>query len=299
MIELYVCSDVHDDLEALRAFANFAQQQEAHKILVLGDLSLRPYTREALADYVKTGDKQRFIAAKRKHNDALLREMKAVLDSIGIPYNVIPGNYDPDFEHIFGEADINRKSTVFGAARVFGYGGAPQIPFHLGILDELGELTPFDHKELYVRLCAERPDIALIHTPPYRLCDDNYAGDNIGTPASFKYITEQGPKLILSGHVHEAGPNGNNPNKVKGVAGIKNPKTGKTTIVINPGNLGRFELVHHLTLEPQRKFDYGTFANVDVDIDGSPRGVTYYSIQPEDKKERSVGKVRELDEADF
>ena len=121
-----------------------------------------------------------------------------------------------------------------------GYGGADAFPPYIYILDQLGEIVHFDHQELYVQLTREKPDVVITHNPPKKLCDDMFNRDNVGTPAITQYIVDHGPKLVLSGHIHEAGPNGNNPHNVKGISGYKNPHTGKTTIVVNPGNVGRY-----------------------------------------------------------
>ena len=38
----FVCSDIHDDIDALNAFVDFSQTNEADHMLLLGDFSLRP-----------------------------------------------------------------------------------------------------------------------------------------------------------------------------------------------------------------------------------------------------------------
>lgn len=299
MKTIYACSDIHDDTQALEAFAKYATAQGADHIACLGDLALRPYSAEALKQLALTKNLSTFLAARETQTNQNLLEMKTILDSSGIDYSVIPGNYDKKLDTIFGSRDLHGKTRQLGSAKVFGYGGADAYPDHIALLVQIGqhtdreEIVNFSHEELYGRLSVEQPAIGLIHNPPHQLCDDLFNGQHVGTKATTQHILEYGPKLIMSGHIHEAGPNGNNPNGVRGIAGYQNPKTGKTTVVINPGNLGRFELINPTTLEPIRAFDYGTFVRVDVEEDGTPKKLVQYSLQT---KDRGVGQIRTLDE---
>ena len=293
----FVCSDIHDDTEALKAFADYAQAQQANRLILLGDLSLRPYKPSDFEKLVQDPNRQaiyEFIQAKRAHNDAVLLEMKRTLDGSGIQYHVIPGNYDPALERLFGEHDLHSKTTILGEAKTLGYGGADASPAHIELLAQMNEVVSFDHRELLYRLLTERPTIGLIHNPPKDYCDDLFDGKHVGTPATKAYIFEHQPKLIISGHIHEAGPNGNNPNGVRGIQTIRH-NGGKTTTVLNPGNLGRFELIlNPETLEPFRAFDYGTFIQVKVEADGTPKQVVQYTLQP--LSTRGIGQVRTLEE---
>src|SRR3989344_6621392 len=95
--KLFIASDIHDDVEALATFADFAQAQQADRILLLGDLSLRPYTAQDLQTLLAQQRQQgipqlsiqAFIDAKNRHNNATLNEMKGIMDKSGIPYHVI------------------------------------------------------------------------------------------------------------------------------------------------------------------------------------------------------------------
>lgn len=306
--KILVASDIHDDIEALKKFVDFAQAEQADRVLLLGDLSLRPYTAAHLQELIKSQTPQgipreavqTFITAKNQHNAVTLNAMKEILERSGIPYDVIPGNYDSPLASVFGEKDLHLKTTRFGEAAVAGYGGADAFPEHIQLLVQLGEIIPFDHQELHTFLKREQPSIGLIHNPPHRLCDNMYDGNNVGTPATTQYIVEHNPKLILSGHIHEAGPNGNNPQGVRGIAGCE--LNGKKTLVVNPGNLGRFELVKMPTLETMMSFDHGTFSEVHIEADGAPTKVVHHSLQPEQQyrqrglKDRHLGPVRKLAE---
>ena len=160
-----------------------------------------------------------------------------------------------------------------------------------------GEIVKFDHRELYERLVAERPDIAVIHNPPRGLCDDMFDGTNIGTSSTTEYIEKNYPKLVLSGHIHEAGPLGNNPAGVKGIRTVEND-SGKKTTIINPGNLGRFELISIPSLETQMPFPFGTFVEVLTEEDGTPKKINQYSLAGIKGKE-CIGKVSKIGEFDL
>jgi len=148
----------------------------------------------------------------------------------------------------------------------------------------------FDHQEYYDLLGQVMPDVVLSHIPPKFLCDNMFNGQNVGSPALTKHIQDSSPKLVMCGHIHEAGPLGGNPHEVKGMA----MKDG--TVVVNPGNLGRFELVNFPSLETARSFDYGTFSRVELEEDGSPLKVEHYTLS---SPENTFGEVIELAEYDL
>ncbi|MBS3074639.1 metallophosphoesterase family protein [Candidatus Pacearchaeota archaeon] len=297
MKHIYAISDTHDDLEAVARAVDFmkAEGLKNSRIIHVGDLSLRPYTLLAWQQLLKSGDVEEFRKAKRTHNEGILREYKRILDASGMPYTTIPGNYDGPLGEVFGDKDIHNKALNLEGITVAGYGGGGNLDDdwigqgNLVPLYRMGEIQLFDPKELRTLLEKENPQIAVIHNPPYGLCDDMHNGKHVGTPTSRRYLQEDNNlRLVLSGHIHEAGPNGNNLNGVGGVNGIEK-KNGEACIVINPGNLGRFELIDPETLETARQFDYGTFVRVDVEDDGAPEKLLQYTVQEE---WRRIGQVR-------
>jgi Icc-related predicted phosphoesterase len=301
---LYVMSDTHDDLEAVARAVDFAKSEgkEGSRIVHVGDLALRPYTKESLDKLVKDRDFENFILEKREHNEGVLSEYKDILNSSGMPFTVIPGNYDGNLNEIFGDADIHNKIDDWNGVRVIGYGAGGNLdeewigPGHMQLLVKLGEIEMFNGKELDNLLKKNKPSIAVIHNPPYGFCDDMFNGEHVGTPTTTRYMQENdGLKLVLSGHIHEAGPNANNPNGVNGISGIQR-ESGERTIVVNPGNLGRFGILNPQTLDSVREFDYGTFVRVDIEEDGEPVRVKQYSVQEDNN---TIGKVREIGDFDL
>lgn len=293
--KIFVASDIHDDIEAMHAYLDYSASQNADLALFLGDFSLRPYSPEDLAKFLQDNDSKAFIKAKRKHNSQTLTQMKGIADASGLNYNVIPGNYDPKLKKIFEDKELHKASTQFADAKISGYGGADAFPQHIDLLVQLGEIVPFDHKQLYNFLIRQKPSIVMTHNPPNQLCDDMFNGQNVGTPAVTQYILRHSPKLVLGGHIHEAGPHGKNPKGVRGLAVYENPN-GKRTVVVNPGNLGRFELLTFPELQTRMRFDYGTFSSVDIEDDGTPLRLTHYCL---DAPNRRIGDVRLLEEITF
>lgn len=291
----FICADMHDDLEALAVFSDYVAAQGADGIIVLGDLALRPYTKKALDDYLLTNDKREFIAAKKQHAQAILEEAKIILEGIEKPYFVIPGNYDSndDFETVFGEKNLHEKTAELGKAKIAGYGGADAGPQHLNLLIQWSHIVNYVDREFQKFLEVQQPDIIISHIPPRELCDDMFNGKNAGEIRLTRYIYKYNPKLVLCGHIHEAGPDGGKPNKVKGIAGFKSPNNGKKTYVVNPGNLGRFEAVHPRTLETMMQMvNYGTFAKITIENDGTLKKLVQYTLKT--ATGRKAGEVQEL-----
>jgi Icc-related predicted phosphoesterase len=299
---LYVISDTHDDLEAVARAVDFAKSEgrQGSRIVHVGDLSLRPYTLETLQKAQRQEiNAQGFLQETRQHTDSVLNAYKEILENSGMPFTVIPGNYDGNLTPVFGNNNIHNKADDWNGIKIIGYGGAGDKdgewigPPHMNPMIQLEQIQLFKASELEKLLKEEKPTIAVVHNPPSGYCDDMFNGQNVGNTIVRSYFEENpGLKLILSGHIHEAGPNANNPNNVQGIKGFSR-KEGELTLVVNPGNLGRFEILNPQRLSPEMQFDYGTFSRVDIEDDGTPIKVKQYSVQDNG---RTIGNVKELRE---
>lgn len=296
----FVLGDIHDDLEALARACDYISANGADRVVVLGDILLRPYAASDWAAVEGSRDPggsvpavavQQFIEAVWAQSGRTLLQAKTLLDKTGVPYDVLPGNYDIPLEPYFRGAVLHGASCEVGQIRMAGYGGAGVIPQHLAPLDELLMITPYADDALYSLLSVEDPDIIALHTPPYGLCDIMYDGSHSGSPAAARLVAEKKPEVVLCGHIHEAGPLAQNPARVGGLVRVNHPG-GLHTYVVNPGNLGRFELVRFPTLETALQMPFGTFACIEMDDDGRLRRLDQFLLSGPD---RSISDVRLLD----
>ncbi len=296
-------SDVHEDYDALSALANFAQAKNADKIIISGDLNLKGYGKSDIERFTETRNRDAFRQAVIDQTTRIYTEFKRILDASGIPYFVIPGNYDTvAIDAVYGDHNLDHKLLEEDGIKHFGYGGGRQTPAHIANLEDLFSGSPliarFDDKELYALLCQHEPTIAVTHQPPHCSLDYTVFQQHWGTPVTRRYLEEavHAPKLLLVGHVHESGPNGNNQKGFKGIDKIKE------TVIVNSGNLGRFDLIDSRSMEAitdkvlcrgrdpmtvpatDKILDWGTFAEIDTDNDGTVKSVTFYSLKSPDKK---------------
>ncbi len=122
-----------------------------------------------------------------------------------------------------------------------------------------------------------------------------FNGSHVGDTAITQYVIDYSPKIVLSGHVHESGPLGNNPKNIQGLGTYDNPVTGKSTAIINPGNLGRFGSLNLPDLTVGQAYDYGTFVKLLIEQDGTPVNVEQYTLKDENGLPRKVRSLREYD----
>jgi Icc-related predicted phosphoesterase len=145
----------------------------------------------------------------------------------------LPGNYDIDLQYTeLYEYDIHRKSFKIDDLKFSGYGGAPIVTS--GIPEKLSvkfhEYTKngstFSEPEDFFR--DEMPDIAVVHNPAYGYLDKIPGYGNVGSQGIRRYLDDNSPSLVVSGHVHED----------QGI--IKK----KSTVFLNPSNFGSVDSVY-------------------------------------------------------
>lgn len=301
-------TDVHEDFDAVKVVADYAQALGA-RIVLSGDMNLKGYTRSDLDAYKTTRDRAQLRKAVLNGTGEVYSTFKSILDGSGVPYMVLPGNYDSSaVETVFGEHNLDRKTQTVSGIKYLGFGGGQQTPMHIAYLEDIfndGSLIArFDEDELSLLLRKEQPTVAVTHQPPEGFLDYTVFRQHWGTPVLTQYLIEASPKLVLVGHVHESGPMGNNAKGYKGIAKVGD------TVLVNSGNLGRFDLIDAQTMDaitgrilcrgrdprtvPEREkvLDWGTFGVIDQDTDGTVTSVAFYSVMSPDKK--TVNPIREL-----
>jgi Icc-related predicted phosphoesterase len=138
-----------------------------------------------------------------------------LLRNISIKTFAVPGNCDPP-ELVEGlEAlgvNLHGKKAEFGGMVFVGLGGSNPPPF-----DTMFELSEEEIARTLEPI-MEKWAILISHPPPLGLCDVAGDGSHAGSSAVRKIVDRFQPRLVLTGHIHEA----------RGV------HKGKTTVV-NPG----------------------------------------------------------------
>jgi Icc-related predicted phosphoesterase/predicted nucleotidyltransferase len=180
--------------------------------------------RRKAVDYIMmSDDAQRRLHKKYDKLAAMLSRFKDRQMAL------IPGNYDMDLTLTpLRDWNLQLRSMSFDNLKFSGYGGAavatPGVPDHLHV--------PFnEHRhegklssEPYDFFSSEKPDILLIHHPPYGFMDTLPQHGNIGSMGIRNYIDEASPKVVFCGHLHEAW----------------GCRYHQGTFFFNPSNFGRF-----------------------------------------------------------
>jgi Icc-related predicted phosphoesterase len=123
------------------------------------------------------------------------------LRGFGVPVFAVPGNCDPPgtlahIERVATSLHARRVETPVGA--MVGYGGSNytifDTPFEMSEEEILAELRPV----------MVRGAILVVHCPPVGINDVTFSGMNAGSHAILQVVEEFHPKVVLSGHIHEA-----------------------------------------------------------------------------------------------
>jgi len=122
------------------------------------------------------------------------------------PCWLLPGNYDMDLKHtVLKGLNIHKKALTIDSLKFCAYGGAPiltpGIPQKLSV--NFREGTNLESCEPYQFFLKEKPDVIMLHQPPYGIFDALPSFGHIGSPGIRNYIDDNRFFLCLSGHVHE------------------------------------------------------------------------------------------------
>ena len=129
-------------------------------------------------------------------SDEQLKQARLIMDSLNLPYHVIPGNHDTKWS----ESGCLTFSRLWGNDRfVFDAGGLRFIGLHEGPRMRMadGHFAPEDLRWLDSVLAAARPDIPLIFVTHYPL-DSGIAN----WYEALDRLKERGTRFALVGHGH-------------------------------------------------------------------------------------------------
>ena len=120
----------------------------------------------------------------------------------------LPGNYDMDLARTaLKDRNLHLAHIDVQGWKIAGYGGAgvntPGMPDHLQV--------PFIEQSTPERTRSEaldffrntRPDMLVLHQPPYGYLDRVPGQGNTGSPGIRTYVDEAGVRVVLSGHNHD------------------------------------------------------------------------------------------------
>ncbi|MGB9881633.1 MAG: metallophosphoesterase family protein [Methanomassiliicoccales archaeon] len=172
-MKFLIISDIHGRERVIKWVNDLVEEKNADGIIVLGDI-----TQFGPADWAGH-----------------------FLSSLRSPTYAIPGNCDPPevIQWIDRSAILlHARKIMLGNEILVGFGGSNPTIFH----------TPFELQEEEIekelRKISEKGMILVTHTPPYGINDMVPSGRHVGSTAIKKVVDEFEPKVVLSGHVHEA-----------------------------------------------------------------------------------------------
>jgi len=168
-----VISDIHAKMSTAELVNDVAAEHNADNILILGDITNFGPS-DVAADYISS--------LKR------------------IAY-AIPGNCDPrDLPSRISKiaVDMHGRAVTIGNIKIAGLGGSNPTIFN----------TPFEISEEEIMssldLICEGVTILMLHAPAFGHLDMIPSGARVGSGSVKKIVEKYKPKVVLSGHIHEA-----------------------------------------------------------------------------------------------
>jgi uncharacterized protein len=177
-MRLLVGSDLHNNARAKVWFCGLAEKLQPDAVIFLGDfITFEPLTfaRDVMRDFA----------------------------SLGMPAFAIPGNCDPrdvllDIDQIPGITNLHNASAYLHGLKLTGHGGSIICP----------SPTPFEQPdEGFARpleSLIEGTDILVLHQPVRGFRDSIIGVGNVGSLSLLNLMEIHRPRVVLSGHIHEA-----------------------------------------------------------------------------------------------
>jgi putative phosphoesterase len=126
---------------------------------------------------------------------------ESILSGIKVKCAAVPGNCDPvEVLRVIEEhcISLHGRREEIGGIQFIGLGGAPACSHSTPLELEEGEIDSFLSKTM-VENC-----VIVSHSPPVGTNDMTKSGKSLGSSSLAKYVERYRPRLLLSGHVHEA-----------------------------------------------------------------------------------------------
>jgi len=168
-----VVSDIHGKASTAELVNKAADKYNADNILILGDFTTSEPASFAL-EYIS---------------------------SLNRPVYAIPGNCDPrNTPSVISKAakDMHGRTVTVDGIKIVGLGGSnPTIfntPFEIGEEEIMSSLDPI----------SEGVTILMVHAPAFGHLDMIPSGMMVGSESIRTIVDRYKPKVVLSGHIHEA-----------------------------------------------------------------------------------------------
>lgn len=311
-------ADLHGDLELLKIIRDFAKEQKDFDVEISSGDLVGPFFNKGQVQNLDIATQILFnIKAQNQFNNTLeeiakklqgmkecqdevrkaaktylelnqiakpdairqYEQIKELFDSFEMPVFTLPGNWDlKNINDYLGRENLHNKclgevnNTTFA-----GYGGSYESM--IGILP-LDMQLPFSSEQAYNFLSKQDADVALVHVPPYGICDIKEDNKNIGDLGILAYLFRENPNLVLVGHTHRMG--------------IQDAERNGKTIVINPGNLGRYSIYKG----QENPGPFGTFVEINLDEQNYFKDATFYQITDIKKGKESIAKLAKFQSSD-
>ncbi|GBF51685.1 phosphoesterase [Leptospira ryugenii] len=219
-------------------------QEEIYYLLNESKDDLKPFDFTTKAIRFPEKYSQAILEKSHKYRDLYKIAAKTMKDKYEIiemliqryaksPVYCLPGNYDLDLQYTaLYQREIHRKSFEEGNLKFSGYGGAPiwtsGIPEKLTVVfhEYTKQGKNYSEPEDFFR--EELPDVCVIHNPAYGYFDKIPGMGHVGSQGIRRYLDDESPALVVSGHVHED----------QGVLKKRN------TVFVNPSNFGAVDSVY-------------------------------------------------------
>ena len=201
IMKILALTDIHGETEKLKKVLLKDFSSNCDLILVAGDLT-------------NFGDKNQISAVIN------------LLNNSNKPYFYVPGNCDyvNRFDQEQLKYNLHGKHVVYSRIGIIGIGGSLKTPFNTPFEiteEEIDRLLRSAYQEL-IKFKNFDKWILVSHNPPYNTSlDYTRTGLHVGSKIVRKFIEDNKPILVITGHVHEA---------------RSKDKLGET-LVVNPGPL--------------------------------------------------------------
>lgn len=167
-----VISDLHSESSAVDWINSAAERYDVRAILFLGDVT----------------------------DLGTCEEGRKILEKIEKEVYLIPGNCDPDDMSVKNSdiiKDVHGKAFDIDGIRFAALGGSNPTIFN----------SPYElsEEEITERLgpISEKVMVLMTHAPSYGILDHIPSGMSVGSKAVREIVRKHGPKVALSGHIHE------------------------------------------------------------------------------------------------